>query len=167
MNKVQHISRERFGPVLITENPIYQPHFASVIEHQTFEHPILDTASFKAQQKVASVQGKRGLSFAGAYLNWGFHEDGFTSGLLAVMQSIGDDVKPPFPIQVMEGSVWEFTPGVVVRRHHQRAGKLDFLPSLFLVLEKSGIRVVFGYVFGWLLDLMLWMVTRCFHVGFQ
>lgn len=43
------------------------------------------------------IQNKRGISFAGAYLKYGFHEDGFTSGLRAAVEHLG--VRPPFPIR--------------------------------------------------------------------
>ena len=44
-----------------------------------------------------TIQNKRGFSYAGAYLKYGFHEDGFTSGIRVVVEHLG--VTPPFPIQ--------------------------------------------------------------------
>lgn len=39
---------------------------------------------------MKTIQHVRGISFAGAWLNYGFHEDGFTSGLRAAVGIIQD-----------------------------------------------------------------------------
>ena len=48
-----------------------------------------------AQQRLHEIQGKSGTWFCGAWTNYGFHEDGLTSGL-RVAQALG--AKSPFPI---------------------------------------------------------------------
>lgn len=45
----------------------------------------LPAQAIRAQTLLPTIQAKRGISYAGAYLRYGFHEDGFTSGLRAVM----------------------------------------------------------------------------------
>jgi hypothetical protein len=47
---------------------------------------------------MASIQNTRGISYAGGWMSYGFHEDGFTAGLRAVVDAI-PDVEPPFKIQ--------------------------------------------------------------------
>ena len=47
-----------------------------------YKHPIFTKESLKAAKYLNSAGGKR-LAFAGAYLGWGFHEDGARSGVAA------------------------------------------------------------------------------------
>lgn len=49
-----------------------------------------------SQDEMPRIQNKRGISYAGAWLGYGFHEDGFTSGLRAAAAL--DGVKMPFNI---------------------------------------------------------------------
>lgn len=46
-------------------------------------HPVPTRASEAAKQRMSEVQGERGVYFAGAYLGYGFHEDGYKAGASA------------------------------------------------------------------------------------
>lgn len=97
-----------------------------------------------SQKEMSSIQNTRGISYAGAYLRYGFHEDGFTSGLRAVADHLG--VKPPFDIADPDrapGGLW--------------AG------YVFDVLEASGMRIFAGF----LLSAVLAVVRGFFRVWFD
>jgi len=119
MNYVQHISPEKHGYIFVTLNPPYDVDPKKVFKRIDYEHPVIDgkvspppqpavnshldthsttPQAVLLQREMASIQGTRGISYAGAWLSYGFHEDGFTSGLRAVVDYI-PDVKPPFQIQ--------------------------------------------------------------------
>jgi uncharacterized protein len=74
-------------PLLLTLNPITEPRADSVIATFDYAHPIFDGAAIAAQRRLADVQGRRQVWFAGAWTGYGFHEDGLKSGL-AVAQAI-------------------------------------------------------------------------------
>jgi predicted NAD/FAD-binding protein len=52
-----------------------------VIATFDYAHPIFDGAAIAAQRRLADVQGRRQVWFAGAWTGYGFHEDGLKSGL--------------------------------------------------------------------------------------
>jgi uncharacterized protein len=68
-------------PLLLTLNPITEPRADSVIATFDYAHPIFDGAAIAAQRRLADVQGRRQVWFAGAWTGYGFHEDGLKSGL--------------------------------------------------------------------------------------
>jgi uncharacterized protein len=70
-------------PVFVTLNPIFEPDPKQTLREIHYAHPIFDQAAVQAQQKLAQIQGQRGLWFAGAWAGYGFHEDGLKSGLNA------------------------------------------------------------------------------------
>lgn len=49
------------------------------LDEKEFEHPIFTKEAINAQNKIASINGKNNTYFAGAYLRYGFHEDGLYS----------------------------------------------------------------------------------------
>jgi predicted NAD/FAD-binding protein len=53
-------------------------------------HPVLDAAAFEAQGHMPSIQGRGGVWYAGAWLGYGFHEDGLRSAV-AVARALGAD----------------------------------------------------------------------------
>ena len=70
-------------PVVVSLNPARQPDPQTVQAEFDYAHPVFDAAAIAAQARVASLQGKAGVWFAGAWTGYGFHEDGLRSGLAA------------------------------------------------------------------------------------
>ncbi|MDQ1055770.1 putative NAD/FAD-binding protein [Arthrobacter sp. SORGH_AS 212] len=54
----------------------------TVLERMVYEHPQYTPESLKAQEAISAL-GDGKIAFAGAYLGWGFHEDGALAGVRA------------------------------------------------------------------------------------
>ena len=50
-----------------------------VLARLHFRHPVFDAAAMAAQRRHDEISGVDGVSFAGAYWGYGFHEDGARS----------------------------------------------------------------------------------------
>jgi predicted NAD/FAD-binding protein len=81
MNRLQRIATPR--PVFVTLNPGDRVGDAHVLATRDYAHPLFDSAAVGAQARLADLQGRRGVYFAGAWFGFGFHEDGFVSGRVA------------------------------------------------------------------------------------
>ena len=79
MNKLQKIDTKT--PMFVSLNPLFEPKENKIYAEFDYEHPIFDKETFGAQKEIDRVQGKDGIWFAGAWLGYGFHEDGLTAGL--------------------------------------------------------------------------------------
>ena len=87
MNRLQNLATPR--PLIVTLNPEIEP--MQVHDEASFAHPQFDAAAIAAQGRLAGIQGRGGVHYAGAWTRYGFHEDGAESGL-AVGQALGGDV---------------------------------------------------------------------------
>lgn len=108
MNDLQSISSQKHGHLFATLNPLSPPSPSRVLGHYTYSHPVLSADSVRAQWelRMLNAQGTIGTEldngpesgrrrvFAGAWTHYGFHEDGFASGLLAAANL--PRVEPPF-----------------------------------------------------------------------
>jgi predicted NAD/FAD-binding protein len=54
-----------------------------VVDTTTFEHPLYTVESMRTQAGLRRLSGERHTLYAGAYHGYGFHEDGFASGVRA------------------------------------------------------------------------------------
>tara|TARA_Y100000768_G_C23931367_1_gene660265 strand:- start:516 stop:1445 length:930 start_codon:yes stop_codon:yes gene_type:complete len=61
----------------VTVNPFKEP--ANFINKTLFEHPIYSLDTLEAQKQVMKLQGFKNTYYCGAYLGYGFHEDGIQS----------------------------------------------------------------------------------------
>jgi predicted NAD/FAD-binding protein len=92
MNRLQGIRSLR--PILVTLNREDEIDPASVLGSFSYDHPVFDAAAVRAQHRRDEISGYRfGVSFAGAYWGYGFHEDGVQSAL-HVCRELG--VEPPW-----------------------------------------------------------------------
>lgn len=105
MNLLQSLPESQHGHVLVTLNPPTgeaAPRPELVAGTYSYEHPIYTAQSVASQKAMIPVQGRDGLFFAGAWLNYGFHEDGFSSGL-RVAEALG--ARLPFDIRSAERAI--------------------------------------------------------------
>ncbi|MDQ0800956.1 FAD-dependent oxidoreductase [Arthrobacter sp. SLBN-112] len=54
----------------------------AVLDRMVYEHPQYTPESLQAQQAIKALSNNR-IAYAGAYLGWGFHEDGALAGVRA------------------------------------------------------------------------------------
>lgn len=79
INKLQPIPFEQ--PVIVSLNPSQPIERNCIMGEFEYAHPVFDQAATKAQQQMEDLQGQRHTYFCGAWLGYGFHEDGLKSGL--------------------------------------------------------------------------------------
>lgn len=79
MNRLQDL--DDAVPLFVSLNPLEEPHPSTIHASFSYAHPQFDRRSVAAQQGIARLQGENRTWYAGAYLGYGFHEDGLQSGL--------------------------------------------------------------------------------------
>jgi predicted NAD/FAD-binding protein len=48
-----------------------------------YDHPVFDLPAIAAQSELPRLQGQQRTWYAGAWMRYGFHEDGYQAGLAA------------------------------------------------------------------------------------
>ncbi|KAI8475498.1 MAG: cyclopropane fatty acid synthase [Monoraphidium minutum] len=69
--------------MFVTLNPLRPPAEGTIIKRLSLAHPAFSFASYRAQERVPSIQGTGGVFYAGAWCGYGFHEDGIKAGVAA------------------------------------------------------------------------------------
>lgn len=103
MNRLQGIASDK--PLYVTLNPAKEPDPALVFSEHQYDHPQFTTAGTAAQRIFNRVQGVRNTWFAGAWLGYGFHEDGLRSGLRAALR-LGGQIPWTFVEGDVTGGPW-------------------------------------------------------------
>ena len=66
--------------VVVSLNPVRAIDPSKVLGEYDYAHPVFDLAAIKAQSQLSSLQGQQNTWYAGAWMGYGFHEDGFKAG---------------------------------------------------------------------------------------
>ena len=69
--------------MIVSLNPVRPVARTAVMAEFDYAHPVFDLAALRAQAEVPALQGLRNTWFAGAWIGYGFHEDGLKAGLAA------------------------------------------------------------------------------------
>jgi predicted NAD/FAD-binding protein len=77
-------------PVLVSLNPLRPIAADKILGQYDYEHPVFDMAAVAAQARMGALQGQQDRYFAGAWMGYGFHEDGLKAGLTAARQLLAD-----------------------------------------------------------------------------
>ncbi|HSI41276.1 MAG TPA: FAD-dependent oxidoreductase [Xanthobacteraceae bacterium] len=101
MNRLQGLTTP--VPLFVTLNPVRPPDPKTVLNIDSYEHPIFGGPALTAQRRLWSLQGVRNTWFCGAYFGAGFHEDGLQSGL-AVAEALGG-VRRPWTVENESGRI--------------------------------------------------------------
>ena len=81
--------------VIVSLNPLNEIDPSHVIGAYDYAHPVFDLPAIRAQTQMPQLQGQQHTWFAGAWMGYGFHEDGFKAGrdaaqnLLATSRMLG------------------------------------------------------------------------------
>ena len=132
MNILQHIPSQTYGNVLVTLNPEHPPARHLTQGKWTYHHPQYNATAIRSQKMLPTIQNTRGISYAGAWTKYGFHEDGFSSGLKVAIEHLGADL--PF----------EFVDSTFSRGRRPALGWADYT-----------LRVVIWTIQAWLVVLSL------------
>ena len=65
---------------MVSLNPIRDIDPSKITATFNYSHPIFDLSTVKAQNQIHTIQGSLNTWYAGAWLGYGFHEDGLKSG---------------------------------------------------------------------------------------
>ncbi|EGC35148.1 hypothetical protein DICPUDRAFT_79139 [Dictyostelium purpureum] len=83
LNRIQPWVDAKKYPLYLTLNPVFEPKAELLHRVIEYDHPLINPESDKARTRIPQIQGIRNTFYCGAYIGYGFHEDGITSGLLA------------------------------------------------------------------------------------
>lgn len=80
LNKLQSLNHSR--DIFVSLNPDQPPAADKTHAVLNYAHPQYSPDAVRAQRRIAvELQGERGTYFSGAWMCYGFHEDGFRSGI--------------------------------------------------------------------------------------
>ena len=147
MNILQHIPIDIFGDVLVTMNPQLPPSPDLTQGQYTYEHPLYTVEAVRAQERLEGLQNKRGVSYCGAWTKYGFHEDGFSSGIKVAMEHLG--AKLPFVFQDSTYSRGNTPPTPLLFDHVMRLTLLIILAFLRVgerILEFPGVSLLLAAI---------------------
>jgi predicted NAD/FAD-binding protein len=69
--------------VMVSLNPLSDIDPAHILGEYNYAHPVFDLPAIEAQAQMPQLQGQHHTWFAGAWMGYGFHEDGFKAGRAA------------------------------------------------------------------------------------
>ena len=89
INKLQPLPFKK--SVIVTLNPVSNIDNNKIIKRISYQHPIFSIETILAQRDIVNIQGRQRVYFSGAWLRYGFHEDGILSSKTVINKLLEDD----------------------------------------------------------------------------
>ena len=89
INKLQRLPIEK--AVIVTLNPASKIDKNKVVREINYQHPLFTKDAIMAQRELGNIQGRQGVYFSGAWLRYGFHEDGILNSKSVINKLLKDD----------------------------------------------------------------------------
>lgn len=141
---LQHVNEENLfislNPPVVGEQE--KKDSSVVLDERWAVHPVMDCRALDSQRRVhAGHQGAGNVWYAGAYLHYGFHEDGFRSGIEAARGILKDASIPLLPnvVEAFTKTHWNFIGKTTHARYNPDTGRVvhtfsyplqyDYLPA--------------------------------------
>lgn len=99
INKLQPLSTKK--PVIVTLNPVTEIAKDKIAKVIQYEHPLFTNEAISAQKKLNLIHGRGGIYFSGAWMRYGFHEDGILSTKQAIVKFLKDTGQNPEAIKIL------------------------------------------------------------------
>lgn len=99
INKLQPLSTKK--AVIVTLNPVTSIDQDKIVKVIEYEHPLFSTEAIKAQEKMQTLQGRNQLYFSGAWMRYGFHEDGILSAKWSIKKFLENEGKNSGVIEIL------------------------------------------------------------------
>ncbi len=87
INKLQPLPWQQ--SVVVSLNPLRDIPASKILGKFSYAHPVLDKSAVAAQRQVAWLQGDLHTLYCGAWMAYGFHEDGLQAGVAAANHLLG------------------------------------------------------------------------------
>jgi len=84
INRLQPLPTDT--PVIVSLNPLQEPDPAQVLDEFETSHPVFTHHATAIQRQLIAGNGRDGIWLTGAWLGYGFHEDGLASALRVARQ---------------------------------------------------------------------------------
>ena len=88
INRLQPLPWQQ--PVLVSLNPARDIDPAKILGSFDYAHPVFDQTAVAAQGQMYLLQGQQSRYYCGAWMGYGFHEDGLKAGLAAAQKLLAD-----------------------------------------------------------------------------
>jgi len=88
LNKLQPLPFTQ--PVIVSLNPVQAIAEQQVLGDYAYAHPVFDVPAIRAQADMPQLQGRQHTWYCGAWMGYGFHEDGLKAGLAVARQLLVD-----------------------------------------------------------------------------
>ena len=80
--------------VIVSLNPASPIDPATILGSYDYDHPVFDLPAIDAQNQLPRLQGQHRTWYAGAWMRFGFHEDGYQAGLAAAKSLLAPHTQP-------------------------------------------------------------------------